>query len=109
MTLYIYKALLHLYRHKERAREVSALMRDQVDRPLDRAVNAMEYVIRHRGAPQLRPSAACKLPLLQRESFDVAFILSCLILLLAYATYCLASQLGRQLFKRVKWDKLKVD
>lgn len=85
-------------------------MRDQSDEPLDRAVNAIEYVIRHRGAPQLRPAAACKLSVIQRESLDVSFILSCAFLLLAYATYCLASQLTRQIYKRVRWaDKLKAD
>ncbi len=87
-------------------------MRDQTDQPLDRAVNAIEYVIRHRGAPHLRP-AACRLPLLQREGVDVGIILFFAFLLLAYVAYRLASLLVCQVFKWIikgdEINKLKID
>jgi len=46
-------------------------MRDQKERPLDRAVYWIEYVIRHQGAPHLRSSSRY-LNLFQRDLIDIA-------------------------------------
>lgn len=54
-------------------RFVSELMRDQKDRPLERAVYWIEYVMRHGGAQHLR-SASRKLALYQRGLLDVTLI-----------------------------------
>ena len=65
---------------------VSELMRDQNERPLDRAVYWIEYVIRHQGAQHLR-SASRKLALYQRGLLDVTVIVVAVSVILAYAAY----------------------
>ena len=63
----------------ERVRRVSELMRDQKERPLDRAVYWIEYVIRHQGALHLRSSSR-HLNLFQRDLIDIAlFVFAFLI------------------------------
>lgn len=61
-------------------KEMNALMLDQPEHPLDRAVYWIEHVIRHKGAPHLR-TAARKLSSLQRAHIDVhlALLLLCLL------------------------------
>ena len=84
-------------------------MHDQIelDRPLDRAVNAIEYVIRHRGARHLRP-AACRLSMPERESMDVTFIFTALLLAFVYLVFCIVRSTSCKLFQLVvKVDKLK--
>ncbi len=66
--------------------QVSELMRDQMNKPLDRAVYWIEYVIRHQGAPHLR-TASRKLSLYQRGLLDVTFVVFLFCLLLAYVLY----------------------
>jgi glucuronosyltransferase len=68
--------------------QVSALMRDQTDRPLDRAVYWIEYVIRHQGAPHLR-SASRKLSLFQRCLIDVLLFTLFLLLSLLISVFLL--------------------
>lgn len=58
----------------------------EMDRPLDRAVNAIEHVIRHQGAPHLRP-ASCRFSLWQRESVDVFFCIFLTLMAFAYLSY----------------------
>ncbi|KAI9556581.1 UDP-glycosyltransferase 208A1 [Daphnia sinensis] len=77
-------------RYRQRVKQVSALMHDQIDNPLDRAIYWIEYVIRHQGAPHLR-NASRDLALPQRALFDVLLILTVIIALAAY------------LFLRVGW------
>ncbi|XP_046639071.1 UDP-glycosyltransferase UGT5-like [Daphnia pulicaria] len=72
----------------ERMNQVSALMRDQTDRPLDRAVYWIEYVIRHQGAPHLR-SASRKLSLFQRCLIDVLLFTLFLLLSLLISVFLL--------------------
>jgi glucuronosyltransferase len=67
-------------------RFVSELMRDQKERPLDRAVYWIEYVTRHGGAQHLR-SASRKLALYQRGLLDVTLIVVAVSAILAYAAY----------------------
>lgn len=60
-------------------------MHDQPDRPLDRAIYWIEYVIRHRGAAHLQ-SKNKWMSLFQRALMDVFLIFlvsSCLIIFLA--------------------------
>ncbi|CAG0893692.1 unnamed protein product [Cyprideis torosa] len=60
----------------------SAIMKDQPETPLERAVFWTEYVIRHKGAPHLR-SAARDLTWYQYHSVDVwGFLISCLVLII---------------------------
>ncbi len=57
-------------------------MRDQPDHPLDRSTYWIEYVIRHKGAPQLR-TASRKLSLSQRGLLDVMFISVTIFIIIA--------------------------
>jgi hypothetical protein len=59
-------------------------MKDQIDKPLDRAVYWIEYVIRHEGAAHLRTSAR-HLTLFQRELFDISLVLIAVLCCLGYA------------------------
>ena len=49
-------------------------MRDQKERPLDRAVYWIEYVIRHQGAPHLRSSSRY-LNLFQRNLIEIVTLI----------------------------------
>ena len=74
---------MDLGRYKERMKQLSSLMRDQMDGPLDRAVYWIEYVIRHRGAPHLR-TASRKLWLHQRGLLDVLAVVFVFYIVLGY-------------------------
>ena len=54
----------------EKMRKVSELMRDQKERPMDRAIYWIEYVIRHQGAQHLR-SPARYLNVFERDLIDI--------------------------------------
>ncbi len=58
-------------------------MHDQIDKPMDRAIYWIEYVIRHQGAPHLR-NASRELFLLQRGLVDVFLVILAACLLMAY-------------------------
>ncbi|XP_071548829.1 UDP-glycosyltransferase UGT5-like [Panulirus ornatus] len=52
------KEIINNPRYMSNVRKASALMQDQPESPLERAVFWTEYVIRHQGAPHLRSPAA---------------------------------------------------
>ncbi|XP_063840614.1 UDP-glycosyltransferase UGT5-like isoform X2 [Scylla paramamosain] len=68
-------------KYKENVGRMSASLRDQPMTPLDRAVFWTEYVIRHRGAPQLRCPAA-QLSWVEFLMLDVLGLLLLALLLL---------------------------
>ncbi|XP_054084659.1 UDP-glucosyltransferase 2-like [Zeugodacus cucurbitae] len=68
-------------KYSERAQEISASFHDRPMKPLDAAVYWTEYVLRHKGAPQLRV-AARDLNFLQRHSVDTMAVLFGIPLLL---------------------------
>lgn len=82
-------------------------MREQIemDRPLERAVQAIEHVARHHGAPHLRPSS-CKLNMLQRESMDVTLLLALIVAALLYLAVCGLKLTTSKLFRWAKADRL---
>ena len=88
-------------------KEISSLMRDQMDHPLDRAIYWLEYVIRHKGAPHLRPTANRR-TLYERGLLDVTFILIAVFLtsfaIFLYFSYLVVSklQLGKRIVDSVK-------
>ncbi|XP_018785252.1 PREDICTED: UDP-glucuronosyltransferase-like [Bactrocera latifrons] len=69
-------------KYTERAQEISASFHDRPMNPLDTAIYWTEYVLRHKGAPQLRV-AARHLNFLQRHSVDTMTVLFGIPLLLA--------------------------
>ena len=83
-------------------------MRDQIemDRPLERAVQAIEHVIRYQGAPHLRP-ASCKLSMLERESVDVTLFLLLLIMALSYISFHIFRSTTSKFFSWTKTDRVK--
>lgn len=70
-------------RYSQRVKKVSALMHDQINNPLDRAIYWVEYVIRHQGAPHLR-NASRDLSFPQRALLDVILILATAISFAAF-------------------------
>ncbi|XP_014101208.3 UDP-glucosyltransferase 2 [Bactrocera oleae] len=68
--------------YTEKAREISASFHDRPMKPLDAAIYWTEYVLRHKGAPQMRV-AARHLNFLQRHSVDTMAVLFGIPLLLA--------------------------
>ncbi|XP_045599230.1 UDP-glycosyltransferase UGT5 [Procambarus clarkii] len=70
-------------KYKENAMRMSAGMRDQPTSPRDRAVFWTEYVIRHRGAPQLR-SPAAQLSWVEFLMLDVLLLLHLALFLLVF-------------------------
>ena len=66
-----------------RVRRVSELMRDQKEKPLDRVVYWIEYIIRHQGASHLRSSSR-HLNLFQRNLNDIALALFTSIIVAVY-------------------------
>ena len=89
-------------------------MRDQIDNPLDRAAYWIEYVIRHRGAPHLKPKSYCKKSLFQRELLDVNLVQSILLLIAIYIcfrfTFRFASKICNKFHHmRNDDDKIKVE
>lgn len=86
-----------LGRYQERISAMSSSLRDQLTTPKERAVFWAEYVIRHRGAPQLRCPAAqlswVEFMLLDVQAMLLLALLLVLFLLrrlirLAYAIVC---------------------
>jgi glucuronosyltransferase len=64
----------------------SAVIRNQPQSALDRAVYWTEYVLRHNGAPHLR-SVAADLPWYQYLLIDVMFVLTAAVLLVTVTIY----------------------
>ena len=93
-------------RNKSKLAEMSTVMRDEPQQPLDRAVYWIEYIIRHKGAQHLQ-TASRKLNFLQRDHADVHFIIflpfSVMLYLIAKSLFKLITNLGhRANFKRNK-------
>ena len=87
------------------------MLNDQETKPLDRAVFWVEYVIRHRGAPQLK-SAAVELSWYQYLLFDVILFITAIIALLLATVYLTIRTsirfLRRKLCSKAKTDYLKM-
>jgi glucuronosyltransferase len=73
-------------------KRLSAVLNDQPQTPLERAVYWTEYVIRHKGAPHLK-SAAADLPWYQYLLLDVMLVLATGALLVALISYLALSTL----------------
>ncbi|KAK4324252.1 hypothetical protein Pmani_005092 [Petrolisthes manimaculis] len=67
-------------------KRVSRLLRDQLTTPKERAVYWTEYVIRHKGAPQLKCPAA-ELSWVEFLMLDVLAVLLVVLLITIYFLY----------------------
>ena len=75
-------------------RRVSELMRDQKERPLDRAIYWIEYVIRHQGAQHLR-SPSRHLNVFERDIIDIALAAIVSSLALVYVIICVVNSIKK--------------
>lgn len=96
------KAVVEEEHYKRRVEESSQLLRDQLTKPLDRAVYWTEHVLRYGGAPHLR-SAAADMPLHQYLLLDVAGVLTVMalvVLLLLYVILRISTRAFLRLLKK---------
>ena len=84
----------YIDRFKERVKELSVIFKDRVERPLDTALFWTEYVLRHKGAPQLR-SPARDLNFFQYHCLDVVAVLVLAILIIVYILYAITRRVLR--------------
>ncbi|XP_046661745.1 UDP-glucosyltransferase 2-like isoform X2 [Homalodisca vitripennis] len=80
--------ILNNPKYKDNMRRLSQQFRDRPMTPLQTAVYWTEYVIRHQGAPHLRP-ASVNMPLYQYLLLDVIFVLTALLAFVLLAFYWL--------------------
>jgi glucuronosyltransferase len=110
----IKKKLLIIYaiylcnRYAQRMKKVSSLMHDQIDKPLNRAIYWIEYVIRHQGAPHLR-NASRDLFLPQRGLMDVMVVILVFILSLAYVIFRICHFISSYRWKNLMIKSRKKD
>ncbi|XP_064289498.1 UDP-glucuronosyltransferase 1A1-like isoform X3 [Passer domesticus] len=80
------KAVINDKRYKENIQRLSDLHLDRPIHPLDLAVHWVEFVMRHKGAPHLRP-AAHDLNWVQYHSLDVIAFLAAVTLLVLFISF----------------------
>ncbi|NXA77096.1 UD11 glucuronosyltransferase, partial [Thryothorus ludovicianus] len=80
------KAVINDKKYKENIQRLSELHLDRPIHPLDLAVHWVEFVMRHKGAPHLRP-AAHDLNWVQYHSLDVIAFLAALTLLSLFISF----------------------
>ncbi|ODM89983.1 UDP-glucuronosyltransferase 2C1, partial [Orchesella cincta] len=95
--------------YAQKAKELSKLVKDLPQTPLEKAVYWAEYVLRHKGAPHLR-SAARDLNFFQYYVLDVAAVLLVAFVVIAYLILCCCKSIyrrtcGRKPTKRVHLKK----
>ncbi|KXJ82204.1 hypothetical protein RP20_CCG015146 [Aedes albopictus] len=92
-------AVLNDPSYARNAKLVSQRFRDKPMTPKKTAVFWTEYVIRHRGAPQLR-SSALDLSLFQYQLLDVYAVILAILLAVVTLNVCIAKRILRKVFKR---------
>ncbi|NWV70869.1 UD11 glucuronosyltransferase, partial [Malurus elegans] len=80
------KAVINEKKYKENIQRMSDLHLDRPIHPLDLAVHWVEFVMRHKGAPHLRP-AAHDLNWVQYHSLDVIAFLAVVVLLSLFISF----------------------
>lgn len=85
------------FSYKENIMRLSSLHKDRPIEPLDLAVFWVEYVMRHKGAPHLRP-AAHDLTWYQYHSLDVIGFLLAIVLTVAFIIFKSCAYVFRKCF-----------
>ncbi|NXC40087.1 UD11 glucuronosyltransferase, partial [Penelope pileata] len=99
------RAIINDKKYKENIQRLSDLHLDRPIHPLDLAVHWVEFVMRHKGAPHLRP-AAHDLNWVQYHSLDViAFLLAVVLLSLFISLKCCLFCCRRCCFKKGRTGK----
>ncbi|CAG7733558.1 unnamed protein product [Allacma fusca] len=101
------KQVLDDPKYSQTAKTLSNVFRDRITQPLDTAVYWIEYVIRHRGAPQLR-SPARDLNFFQYYCIDVVFVLLSTLLASFYVASKTLKLILTTLSPKVEPSKKKV-
>lgn len=84
------------FRYTETAQQMSELFKDRPSTPLDTAIYWIEYVIRHKGAPQMR-SAGADLYWYQYYLVDVCCLFFGAIISVAYTVHQVITRLTQKL------------
>ncbi|ODM91207.1 UDP-glucuronosyltransferase 2B18 [Orchesella cincta] len=87
--------LLNNPTYARKAKELSKLVKDLPQTPLDKAVYWTEYILRHKGARHLR-SAARDLNFFQYYVLDVAAVLLVTFVLILYLIFCCCKSIYRR-------------
>ncbi|XP_035392900.1 UDP-glucuronosyltransferase 1A1-like isoform X2 [Cygnus atratus] len=99
------KTVINDKKYKQNIKRLSELHLDRPIHPLDLAVHWVEFVMRHKGAPHLRP-AAHDLNWIQYHSLDViAFLLAVVFLSLFISLKCCMFCCRRCCFKKGRTSK----
>jgi hypothetical protein len=96
----IYNALhevLHNPEFKQNIQKLSLLMKDVQEPPLNRVMNFMEYLIRHKGAEHLKLSSR-HLNFVQYFCLDTLAFLSLIFLCLSYIQFLVLKAVCRRIF-----------
>ncbi|XP_044752267.1 UDP-glycosyltransferase UGT5-like [Coccinella septempunctata] len=80
------RELIENPKYKENAKAVSLQFRDRPNKPLEEAVYWIEYVLRYRGAPQLRSQSA-DLAYYQYYLLDVGVIFAVTLIIIVYILF----------------------
>jgi glucuronosyltransferase len=91
---------IHFFSYRENIKKLSSVFTDQPDDPLTRGVFWCEYVLRHKGAPQLQ-SAAKKLNFVQYHSIDVLAAYLTIIVTVLYILYAVLRCIGKFICSKV--------
>lgn len=81
-----------VFRYKVNAEEVASKFRDRPHTPIDTSVFWIEYVVRHKGAPELK-SVAANLTWYQYYLVDVISVITGSVFLCLYLLYFVISKL----------------
>lgn len=92
-------------RYKQNAEAVASKFRDRLNTPIDTAVFWVEYVVRHKGAPELR-SVGASLPWYQYYLVDVISLIIGTVAVILYSLYFVISRVVFLVIRRKK-QKLK--
>lgn len=83
------------FRYRENAKKMSAIFRDRMEKPLDKAVFWTEYAVRHKGAPHLSLLAR-SMPWYKKAQLDVYLFLSLIVLHILFIVFKVLQWLWRR-------------
>lgn len=90
---------------KEKAAEISALLKDRPQSPVETAAYWIEYVIRHKGAHHLKSTAAGKLNFFQYFMLDVISVMLIIVMTALAVVAFVSKKLLKCCSKRFRPDK----
>lgn len=89
----------------ENATLASAIYRDQPMTPLETAVYWVEYVARHKGAPQLQSPSAKRFGIWKYYSLDVITSAGAILMIILFILWTIVRGVRKQVFAGGRLDK----